>query len=354
MKIHTLLIILMISTAIVTGCFDDEEEKNHKPKAKAEVDKVSVLIGEEIKFDASNSKDEDGDELFFTWDFDDSNGQNDTDSSNETVTYTYWDAGDGEKKYIVTLTVSDGEFFDTDEITITVKKPPSKYVCKFDVDIKYGEVNETEEDTIAINENKIIITFNASGCSDTDGKVVSYEWDFSFDQSEDFKTDKEGVEVKNEFKSGLYPVMLKIENDKGEPNTDLQYIKVDYKHEYKNLSLNQYEEESINFPINTLGLEKVVVTLTYDDGRSSFGYIDMDLYVYNTSADNQSDDNEIGRSDEHDTGNETQINVVLINNQTLFNKKENVVWSSKVVCRDLKSGDANYDLVIEVYYKKKL
>ena len=353
MKIKALVIILMITAVLTTGCFD-EEKKNHAPEAKADVDNNSPNIGEEIKFTASKSNDEDGDELEFTWDFDASNGKNDSDSQEETVTHVYWDAGDGEKDYIVTLSISDGELFDTDEITVTVKKPPSKYVCDFKASRKYGVVNETDEDTIKITENTIPITFNASESSDTDAEIVSYEWDFSFNQSEDFQKDREGIEVEYDFPSGLYPVMLKIENDLGKPNTKLEYIQINYLNYYENLSVNWDTDELINFPLNTLGVELVVVTLSYDDKRSNpLEYTDMDIFVYNTSADNQNDENEVGNHTDHDDNNQTQIYRIEIFDPILLNEKEETIWSIKIDDTDLKSGEVNCDLMIEVYYRKR-
>lgn len=354
MKIKAMFIILLIMVALASGCSEDEK-KNHAPEAVADSDNTIVNIGEEIKFSASKSSDEDDDELMYIWDFDDINGINNTDSQDETTTHTYWDAGEGEKKYIVTLTVSDGELFDSDEITITVKKPPSKYVCDFKASRKTGIVNETDDEPLGITEYTIPITFNASESQDTDSEIISYQWDFSFNQSDDFNNEKEGIEVEKEFVSGLYPVMLKIENDAGKPNTKLEYIQINYYHYYQNLSLNYNKDALINFPLNTLGAEKVVVTLAYDDGRGATPLYDtdMDLFIYNSSSDEQNDEHEVASHTDHDENNKTQIYTIEIINETLLNEKEETIWSVKVDDTDYKSGDVNCDLTILVYYKKR-
>ena len=74
---------------------------------------ISVDIDENITFNATETYDVDGDELKYTWDFDDGNT-----GEGPVVTHNYSKKG----TYQVTLTVSDGKLEDTVKITVTVKQ----------------------------------------------------------------------------------------------------------------------------------------------------------------------------------------------------------------------------------------
>ena len=74
---------------------------------------VTVYVGENITFNASGTYDVDGNELNFTWDFDD-----ETNGTGPIVTHNYTD----KETYHVTLIVSDGELEDTERITVTVRE----------------------------------------------------------------------------------------------------------------------------------------------------------------------------------------------------------------------------------------
>ena len=79
-------------------------------------DDQSVEEGETVTFNGSGSFDLNDDPLNYTWDFDDSDGTNQADATGIEVTHVYEDRG----IYTVTLTVSDGQFEDTDECRVTV------------------------------------------------------------------------------------------------------------------------------------------------------------------------------------------------------------------------------------------
>lgn len=74
---------------------------------------VTVSVGENITFNASDTYDADDDELIFTWDFGD-----ETNGTGPIVTHNYSEKG----TYHVTLTVSDGELEDDEKITVTVRE----------------------------------------------------------------------------------------------------------------------------------------------------------------------------------------------------------------------------------------
>ena len=79
-------------------------------------DDQTVGEGDEVTLDGGNSWDLNNDPLTFKWDFDDSNGSSDVDAKGKVVTTKYEDSG----VYTVTLTVSDGDYEDTDTCRITV------------------------------------------------------------------------------------------------------------------------------------------------------------------------------------------------------------------------------------------
>ena len=71
-------------------------------------------VNEALMFSAEDSTDADGDDLTFSWDFDD-----DTSATGSEVTHTYTSAG----SYTVRLTVSDGDLEDTASLAVSVTKP---------------------------------------------------------------------------------------------------------------------------------------------------------------------------------------------------------------------------------------
>jgi len=87
---------------------------NNPPDAAAGAD-IEANVGEEIVLDASESSDPENDSLTFSWDLDDSDGISE-DATGIEINYAYHQAG----SYTVTLTVSDGEFADTDTLTIDI------------------------------------------------------------------------------------------------------------------------------------------------------------------------------------------------------------------------------------------
>ena len=99
------------STQLTPGAANQVVLPNDPPKADAGRDQ-SVLVGEKVKFDTTNSSDPDGDTLTCSWDFSDGSNGNGCNP-----THTYNTAG----TYTATLTVSDGRGgSDTDTVRITV------------------------------------------------------------------------------------------------------------------------------------------------------------------------------------------------------------------------------------------
>lgn len=170
---------------------------NHAPVAEAGPDIETDRLY--VSFDASGSKDADGDALVHRWDF----GDGSPPVFGEQVTHVYPRSG----IFPVTLSVDDGTGLSNaraiDATTVTIMARPvadaggNRDVCS-------GEP----------------ILFDASGSVDPDGGLLAYEWDFG---------DGSGSDLINPTKTyeqpGVYSVALKVRNETGtEYGTDLDRI----------------------------------------------------------------------------------------------------------------------------------
>ncbi|HDM08666.1 MAG TPA: PKD domain-containing protein, partial [Candidatus Omnitrophica bacterium] len=145
-----------------------------------------------VKFDGRNSRDRDGDELSYTWDFGDGSS-----GKGERVTHIYHKGG----KYKVTLEVCDGTATkcscSRDSITVTLNKPP---VAKAGKDIKTCKGSE--------------VTFDGSGSYTESGETLSYFWDFG-----DGST-ASGEKVTHTYtRGGTYKVVLTVDDGQNAPNS---------------------------------------------------------------------------------------------------------------------------------------
>jgi len=93
------------------GATEDATTGNNPPIARAG-DNIIGFVNQEIEFDGTNSSDPDEDELFYSWNMGDGKV---IDKPSFTYKYSY------PGTYLVTLTVSDGQHYASDTITIKVK-----------------------------------------------------------------------------------------------------------------------------------------------------------------------------------------------------------------------------------------
>jgi PKD repeat protein len=127
------------------------------PVASFTFSPASPLVDETVTFDASTSSDPDGTIVSWDWDFGDL-----ATASGEIVTHSY-SAAD---TYTVTLTVTDDDgLTDTTTQAVTVTTAPEPPVASF----TYSPLSPVVGD---------MISFDASGSSDADGTIVSFEWNF--------------------------------------------------------------------------------------------------------------------------------------------------------------------------------
>ncbi|MCP4216473.1 MAG: PKD domain-containing protein [bacterium] len=129
---------------------------DESPTAAFSISPTSAILNQTVYFNASTSSDDDGQIDSYEWDFGDGKS-----ATGVSTSHRYRDQG----TFSVVLTVRDngGNTASASEtVTVTQGDAPSAI---FVFSPTSPQANET-------------IYFNASGSSDDDGQIVSYEWDF--------------------------------------------------------------------------------------------------------------------------------------------------------------------------------
>ena len=104
MRQHTTylgVIILLLGLGIVSGCLEQKPSGNQPPQAQFSFSPITPKVGDEVVFDASASKDPDGQIVEYLWDF----GDGSPAESGPTVIHVYNSPG----QYTVKLTVTDDQ-----------------------------------------------------------------------------------------------------------------------------------------------------------------------------------------------------------------------------------------------------
>ncbi len=167
--------------------------------------------GQVVSFDASKSTAPDGSIILYEWDFD-HDGK--TDATGMAVTHAFAKAG----VYPVTLKVTDNNGnigAETKAVPVQMggtggaNQPP---IANFEFSPKTAHINE-------------VVTFKATGCSDKDGTIVSYEWDFN----NDGVYDATGTTVSHVFhRGGGQIVTLKVLDNDGAPGYKTEVVPVEF------------------------------------------------------------------------------------------------------------------------------
>ncbi|MCK4579056.1 MAG: FG-GAP repeat protein, partial [Candidatus Marinimicrobia bacterium] len=134
---------------------------NQDPIASFTASPVSGIAPVEVTFNASPSSDPDGSIVRYDWDFGDGAAGNGI-----TVRHTYTTSG----AFTVNLTVTDdkGAINTISNVLITVTEPNEAPIVSFTASPLSGQA-------------PLEVTFDASGSSDPDGTIITYEWDFGDD-----------------------------------------------------------------------------------------------------------------------------------------------------------------------------
>lgn len=158
-----------------------------------------------VEFDGSKSTD-DSQVVSYSWDF----GDGSATGTGDTIKHTF-DAG----TYTITLTVTDDQgVTSTDSVSITVNSdtpPPTNQ----------APVAIASSDWTAGGTALLLVGFDGSSSSDSDGTIVSYSWGFG-----DGATTTGSI-VEHTYDAGTYTITLTVTDNVGEISTDTVSITVD-------------------------------------------------------------------------------------------------------------------------------
>jgi len=178
---------------------------NLPPVARISIDTESTIsLGTVIEFSAGSSSDEDGNIASYSWDFGDGIVE-----SGETLSHEYTETG----SYTVTLRVTDNDS-DSARDTLNITVTPAEVDPN---DAPVASFTASDSDV----EKNIIISFDASNSSDSDGTIASYFWDFGDENT------ATGVSTTHSYSStGTYTVTLTVTDDQGDFDSETLSITV--------------------------------------------------------------------------------------------------------------------------------
>ena len=198
----------IILMAFIVGCGGggggdgggSDTTTENAPVATFSVSADSGVSPLSVEFDASDATDSDGTIVSYAWDFGDG-----TTASGVTVAHTYATIG----TFTARLTVTDDDGLTgshTHDILTTGDSGEQAPVATFSVSADSGEI-------------PLIIDFDASGATDSDGTIVSYAWDFGDG------TTASGVRAAHTYATiGTFTARLTVTDDDGLTDTRTRAI----------------------------------------------------------------------------------------------------------------------------------
>ena len=176
-------------------------DANGSPIARFTADPTTGEAPSLVSFNASTSHDADGSITSYTWNFGDGSNGN-----GRTVSHTYANAG----TYTVKLTVKDNDG-NTSSTTKTIQVTPPAVVpptASFTANVTSGEA-------------PLVVGFNASGSSDSDGSITGYAWNFGDGSNGNGRTASHTYT-----KAGTYIVKLTVTDNDGNISSTTKTIQV--------------------------------------------------------------------------------------------------------------------------------
>lgn len=215
---------------------------NVPPLAKFTPTPASPLTETPVQFDATASRDYDGEIVSYTWDFGDATSGAANQATGRVASHSYAKGG----AYEVTLTIQDDASGDNVAI---LKKPLTVVNRKPIVKVQVDQPVQLPPATLS---------FTSTGTEDPDGSVVNYTWDF---RDGGFAY---GASARHEFtKRGLFNVTLTARDDQGGMGAESILITI----------LNQPPRPSILAPDDVqTGVSSVFEGLAYDPEGDSVKY----------------------------------------------------------------------------------
>jgi PKD repeat protein len=228
---------------------------NRPPVAIAGPDQ-SVNVGDSVQLDGSSSYDFENDPLTYSWVFVKKPSQSQAPLNNpDSVRPSFTPDQGGE--YVIQLVVNDGiDDSAPDDVSVFSKSPP---VALFEYQPKTGFV-------------PCKFLFDASDSYDSDGHIVSYEWDFG-----DFSKGI-GVNPSHIYASrGEFLISLKVTDNDGLTDKATAKIKVQTCHPPTNVSLKR----EIN---RSLFRKEAFHTLSWSSNPENFGLTIINYRIYRKKA----------------------------------------------------------------------
>lgn len=168
------------------------------PNAVIEATPKAGIVPLTVKFDASKSTDADGQIIDYVWEFGDGGK-----ATGKTVTYTYNQKG----RFIASLSIIDNDFrVGTSQVEIIASR---------------GEPFAYFEPSSVKGMMPMTVTFDASGSTDVDGQIVSYDWSFG-----DGKTGSGKVVAYTYSSGGKFNATLTVTDNEGKTDSTSRLITV--------------------------------------------------------------------------------------------------------------------------------
>ncbi|MEW5760224.1 MAG: PKD domain-containing protein [Candidatus Thermoplasmatota archaeon] len=187
-------------------------EVNHAPSAKIEYEPEKPAANGTVRFCAIAS-DPDGNNIFYKWDFDISDGINPAmpDSELQCPLYIYNQSGN----YTVTLIVSDDGLPTRRNATFTFVNVTNETNI-------LPVANAGEDKDVVVGEE---VRFYGQG-KDADGWIIRYDWDFDGDGIYDWSNASTGTTTHVYTKKGIYNATLMVTDNKGGIGIDSAKVNV--------------------------------------------------------------------------------------------------------------------------------